>query len=371
MEIQKIALVNGHIYAGEDPVWGRALLMAAGRIVDICSDDAVPGAYQVIDVQGANICPGLIDLQIYGTGTDLFSAGPTAAALQRIERNLLGQGCTSFMLTLATNALDVFKKAIHVFRQSIPQVALGLHLEGPFLNAAKRGAHPAAHILLPEIATLEDLLADSDGVVKMMTVAPELWAQEAIQVLLEKGILVSAGHSAASFAEANQGFVNGIRAVTHLWNAMSPLHHREVGLPGATFRSELAQASIIADGIHVDYETLKISKQLLGERLFLITDAVAACDTDIYQHVYKGDHYTLPDGTLSGSALTMLQAIKNCVEHAGIPLVEAIRMATAYPARLIGRQDIGKLQGDALANVLVFDNEFRVQQVYFQAARVT
>src|SRR5690606_25972116 len=162
---------------------------------------------------------------------------------------------------------------------------------------------PAELIRRPERKEIAEMLRRAEGVVKMMTIAPELFDSESLEVLLEHGVLLSAGHSNATYEEAMAGFDRGIRAVTHLFNAMSPFHHRETGLPGATFFHNAACASIIADGIHVDYKALAISKKLLGERLFLITDAVAETTTGVYRHVRNDDHFTLPDGTLSGSAL--------------------------------------------------------------------
>lgn len=364
------ALYNGIIYSNTERFEQHALLIDGEKIVGIVKNEDIPSDYDQIDVQGANICPGLIDLQIYGTGEDLFSADLTSESLHRIEDSLLKQGCTTFYLTLATNTLEVFKEAIEIFKASNPRNAAGLHLEGPFLNPAKRGAHPEELIIRAALEQLKDLMDDDQGVVKIMTVAPELFADECIAYLLEKGVLISAGHSNATFDEATASFGKGIKTVTHLWNAMSSLHHRQVGLPGASYLHDKVNASIIVDGIHVDYEAVKVSKQMMGDRLFLITDAVAKCDRGIYQHILNEDHYVLPDGTLSGSALSMLKAIQNCVERAGIDLGEAIRMATIYPAKLMGRKDIGLLSAGMEANVLVFDQDFQVKEVYFQGEQV-
>lgn len=370
MATQKLALVNGQIYNGIDTFIGHALLIEGNSIHGIFPKHAIPEDYEQIDVDKGIICPGLIDLQIYGAGTDLFSADVQAETLQRIEKKLLTQGCTSFLLTLATNTTAVFQAAIRLFEEAMPKVALGLHLEGPFLNEKKRGAHPASLIVPPTAERIEALLKENKTAVKMMTVAPELLDEGHAELLREKGILLSAGHSAATFREGVAGLEPNFRTVTHLWNAMSPFHHRDTGLPGATFHSQQVFASIIVDGIHVDFEAVKISKQLLGDRLFLITDAVAPCSQGIYQHVFQEDHYTLPDGTLSGSALSLLQAIRNCVEKVGIPLDEAIRMATSYPAAVIGRTDIGNLHTGSLANVLVFDADYQVQKVFFEGEEV-
>lgn len=362
----KIALTNGIIFSGNNTFKHKALLIDGATIGGIVDETAIPDDFETIDVGGKNICPGLIDLQIYGTGEHLYSAELTTESIHQIEYALLQQGCTSFCLTLATNSIALFKKAITVYQSAQPKVSLGLHLEGPFLNPAKRGAHPADLIREATVPILENLLANHNGAVRMMTVAPELLQDECLAYLQAENILLSAGHSNATFEEATSSFDKGIKTVTHLWNAMSPLHHRNVGLPGATYTHPAVLASIIADGIHVTYEAIKISKEIMQERLFLITDAVAACGKDIYHHILNGDHYVLPDGTLSGSALTMLKAIQNCVNHVHIPLDEAIRMATLYPANLIERQDLGRLEDGAVANVLVFDADFNVDAVYFQ-----
>ena len=370
MEKKGIALVNGHIFNGDNNCLDHALVMQGEKIVGICPVSAVPAETERIDVKGANICPGLVDLQIYGAGDDLFSAELSTESIARIERRLLVQGCTSFVLTLATNTMEVFKEAIRIFNSCQPQSAIGLHLEGPFLNPLKRGAHPAELIVSPSVGLIADLLDADEGAVVMMTIAPEQFDAESMNLLLQRSILLSAGHSAASFEQGIQGFDNGIKAATHLWNAMSSFHHRDIGLPGAVFRHPEVSASIIVDGIHVDFQAIKIAKELMGRRLFLITDAVAACDKGIYQHVLHGDHYALPDGTLSGSALSLLDAIRNCVQYVDIPLEEAIRMATCYPANLIGRSDIGNLDEGSWANVLVFDTDFNVHSVYCKGEKV-
>lgn len=366
----KLALINGKIFTEYQIYDQHALLIDSDRIAGIVAQDDIPEMFELLDVKGANICPGLIDLQIYGTGEDLFSAELTAESIHRIEHNLLKQGCTSFVLTLATNTLELFQEAIGVFERANARVALGLHLEGPFLNAAKRGAHPAELIQRATVDLLASVIEGKEEVIKMMTIAPELTEQDCIDYLNEKGVLITAGHSAATYQEATYAFNHGVPAVTHLWNAMSPLHHRDVGLPGAAFNHDEVCASIIVDGIHVDFEAVKLSKELMGERLFLITDAVAKCDKGIYQHVFNKDHYTMPDGTLSGSALSMLKAVENCVKKVGISLDESLRMATLYPARLFGRHDLGNLNSGSIANVLVFTEDYKVQQVLFQGESV-
>lgn len=208
------------------------------------------------------------------------------------------------------------------------------------------------------------MLMEAAGALKMMTVAPEVCNPEVIELLKQYGVVISAGHSDATFEQGMNGFSQGITAATHLFNAMSSFHHRDTGLPGAVFKSEKAFASIIADGIHVSYEALEISKKLMGERLFLITDAVEESQ-GVYIHIKDKDRFALPDGTLSGSMLTMLDAVKNCVRYAGITLEEALRMATLYPAKVINRaDDLGIIAPGYAADLLVFDKDFSVKYVF-------
>ncbi|EFK58431.1 N-acetylglucosamine-6-phosphate deacetylase [Sphingobacterium spiritivorum] len=363
----KTVIVNGRIFTGTEILSDRIIVLENDKVSSIIPSDQLPAGAKVIDANGGLVSAGLIDLQIYGAGDQLFSAELTSDSLAKIEDTLLKQGCTSYLLCLATNTIGVFKTAIAVVNKYVPRVALGLHLEGPFLNAKKRGAHPEELIIKATAEEITHLLNDDHkALVKMMTVAPELLDADCLSLLLERGILLSAGHSNATFEEATAGFDSGIQTATHLFNAMSAFHHRETGLPGAVFNHQRACASIILDGIHVNYEAAKVAKRQMGERLFMITDAVARCDKGIYKHILNVDHYVLPDGTLSGSALTMLQAVKNAVLQVDIPLEEALRMATLYPANLIGRTDLGRIEAGATANIIVFDDAFGLQQVVFE-----
>lgn len=359
-----LAITNGTVFTGDALTSGKAVLIKGDKVIGLIPTAEIPSGAKTVDAAGGYVAPGFVDLQIYGGGGRLFSADPTAVALNDIAQALVKSGTTSFMITMATNTMEMVDEALQVLHGYRHPALLGLHLEGPYLNPEKRGAHPEAYIRQPEKWEISSLLDRAGTSLRMMTIAPERFEDELVDLLLDSGILLSAGHSNATFDEATHGFQKGIQAVTHFFNAMSPFHHRNPGLPGATFQSDTAKASIIADGIHVDYQTLAISKRLLGDRLFLITDAVAAVDTGTYTHVFTGDRYTLPDGTLSGSALTMMQAVANCVRHAEIPLEEALRMATLYPASLIGADNLGRIAEGATANLVIFDDDYTVRNVY-------
>jgi N-acetylglucosamine-6-phosphate deacetylase len=201
-------------------------------------------------------------------------------------------------------------------------------------------------------------------------VAPEVCNPEIIELLNDNGIVVAAGHSNASFREAVNGFRWGIRTTTHLFNAMSQLHHRDPGLPAAVFETENVFASIIADGFHVDYRMISIAKKLLKERLFLISDAVEENMIGSYQHVRQNDRFTLADGTLSGSILSMMIAVRNCVENVGINVEEALRMASEYPAKVMKMENKGRIESGNKADLIVFDKNYNVEHVFVEGMKV-
>ena len=356
-----IAFINATIFTGRERVSGKALLIEDDVIKGLEEIESIPADAKRVDCNDCFIAPGLIDLQIYGGGGYLFSNKPSATALKCMADSLVDSGTTSFFLTLATNSMEIFHEAIKVVKENPHPALMGLHFEGPYLNPVKRGAHLIQYIKRPEKKEVEELLKEADGVLKMMTLASEMCDPEILKLLKDNGVVISAGHSNATFGEAIQGFENGITTTTHLFNAMSPFHHRDTGLPGATFLTENIYASIIADGIHVDFNALSISKKIMKERLFLITDAVEENKEGAYIHVKQKDRFTLPDGTLSGSRLTHLQAVKNCVEHAGIPLDEALRMASTYPAQLINANDLGKIETGCKANLAIFTKDFEMK----------
>ncbi|RDC57109.1 N-acetylglucosamine-6-phosphate deacetylase [Pedobacter chinensis] len=318
--------------------------------------------------------PGFIDLQIYGAGGKLFSAEPTLESLTIIEDDLLKKGTTAFLACMATNTPEVFNSCIATAKEyrSAARNFKGLHLEGPFLNPKRLGAHIPEFVRKATLNEIKELLDFGDGVIKMMTIAPECQDDEVIQYLLDNGVVVSLGHSNATFEEATDAYNKGIQTTTHLFNAMSPVHHREPGIPTAVFSHDKARASIIADGQHVDYEVVKFAKKLLKERLFLITDAVTECSTGPYQHVKNGDKYVMPNGTLSGSSLTMLQAVQNCVSRCGIELNEAINMGTKYPADLIGIDQLtATIAPGNEANLLILDDSLNLKEVIFRGEKIS
>ncbi|HRQ51026.1 MAG TPA: N-acetylglucosamine-6-phosphate deacetylase [Agriterribacter sp.] len=363
----KTAYTNCSIYTGTKKETGKAILVNNNITEQLVSEKELPAGYAVKDLGKLNVAPAFTDLQIYGGDGQLFSAELSTAAIAATYRYCLRGGCTQFMLTMATNTIEIFLKGIELVKQYWQQGGkgvLGLHMEGPYLNPAKKGAHIPECIKKPTADEVAMLLEKGKGVLKMMTVAPEVCDEEIIRMLTDNDIIVSAGHSNATYAEAERGFALGIPTATHLFNAMSPFQSREPGLVGAVYNNDSVKSSIVADGVHVDFVSLRISKKIMGERLFFITDAVAETAKGAYRHVFKGNRYTLPNGTLSGSALTMIQSVKNVVQHAGIPLEEALRMASTYPAQLLKAPvPLGRIEAGYAAEFVVFDDALAVKDV--------
>jgi N-acetylglucosamine-6-phosphate deacetylase len=361
------AYTNGKIFTGENIENGKAVLTDNETIVGLVNADSIPSQYRREDLKGFTLAPAFVDLQIYGGNKKLFSHDLSVESLKATYEYCLHGGCTNFMITMATNTIEKMLQGFEVVREYWQQGGkglLGLHLEGPYINAAKRGAHLENYVKKPAVADVEMLLKKGEGVFKMMTLAPEQCSDEIIKLLQQHNVIISAGHSNATYLQAMEAFNKGIPAATHLFNAMSPLQHREPGMVGAIMNHSFVMSSIVCDGVHVDYAAVHIAKKILQHRLFFITDAVAETTTGEYQHLYRGDRYVLPDGTLSGSALTMIQCVKNAVAHAGMSVEEALRMAAAYPAQLITGKKLGKIEEGYQADFVVFDNLLDLQRVY-------
>jgi N-acetylglucosamine-6-phosphate deacetylase len=212
----------------------------------------------------------------------------------------------------------------------------------------------------PDIKEVAELINYGKGVIKMITLAPEVCSADVIDLIQSNGIIISAGHSNATFREGTEAFDNGIHTVTHLFNAMSAFHHRNPGLSAAVMQHPTVMSSIIADGHHVDFEVIKIAKKLMQRRLFLITDAVTETTEGYYPHQLEKDKY-VAKGILSGSSITMLQSVKNCIEKIGIELNEAFRMASLYPAKVLGIDHYaGMIKKGYSASLIMLDKELNL-----------
>ncbi|ANE51899.1 N-acetylglucosamine-6-phosphate deacetylase [Flavisolibacter tropicus] len=353
------------VFTGEEWLENMVIQTIDGRIQSLLPADSVdPAAVQRFD--HGSIIPAFLDIQLYGAHGRLLAVYPDPETLFETVDYCLKGGAVLCLPTVATNSKEVFFKCIDAVRaywQEGGPGVWGLHLEGPWLNPVKRGAHVEAFIHPPTVEEVKEILEYGNGIVKMITLAPEVCSDEVIQLIQSYGITISAGHSNATFAQATAAFDKGVHAVTHLYNAMSALQHREPGLVGATFLHPQAKASIIPDGHHASFEAIRIAKQLMGDRLFTITDAVTETTEGYYQHEKVGDKYEC-NGTLSGSALTQHQSMLNLVNKVGIELGEAIRMCSLYPAQVIGADEIyGKIAPGYTAQFLVLNNDLTLSQV--------
>ncbi|HLK27002.1 MAG TPA: N-acetylglucosamine-6-phosphate deacetylase [Puia sp.] len=360
------AFVANQIFTGTEILTGKAVLVNDDEVVDIVSSSVIPQRYNKKDLDDHLLAPAFVDLQIYGGNGKLFSTELTTESIEATYEYCVQGGCSQFMITMATNSIEKFLAGIEKVREywaSGGKGLLGLHLEGPYLNPIKKGAHIEKYIKKPTVEEVSMLLQKGKNVIKIMTLAPEQCDKEIIEMLLKNHIIVSAGHSNATYHEAMNGFQSGVPVATHLFNAMSPLQGREPGMVGAIYDSGV-MSSVVCDGIHVDFASVRISKKLMKEKLFFITDAVAEILHGEYQHVFKNDRYTLPDGTLSGSALTMLQAVKNGVEKVGIDLEESLRMASLYPARVIKLdKKYGIISPGSKADFVVLDDKLNLERL--------
>jgi N-acetylglucosamine-6-phosphate deacetylase len=309
---------------------------------------------------GCFITSAFIDLQYYGAYNKLFAVYPDTDALYKLKEYCEKGGAAYCLPTAATNALEVFYQCIDAVRAYWSEGGegiLGLHIEGPWINPIKRGAHIESLIHSPTVKEVSDLLEYGKDVIKMITLAPEVCSKEVITLIQSHNVVISAGHSNATYKEAMQAFGNGIKTVTHLYNAMSALQHREPGLVGATFNNENVMASIIPDGHHVDYAAIRIAKKVMGERLFVITDAVTETNKGHYQHHLVGDKYESA-GILSGSALTMIKAFQNLVKNAGVEPGAALQMCSLNPSKVIGKErELGKIEKGFKSRMIVINEK--------------
>ena len=351
------------IFTGEDWLTGHTIITEDDIICEVIDNVKLPANVTAQKFDDCFIVPAFIDLQIYGADGKLFAVYPESDTLFKLYKYCKKGGASYCLPTVATNKKEIFFRCIDAVKEywkNSGKGVLGLHIEGPWINPMKRGAHIESLIHSPTIEEAKEWLDYGKGVIKMITLAPEVCSKEIIDLLLSHNIIISAGHSSATYEEAIQSFEYGISSVTHLYNAMSGMHHREPGLVGAVFNDNKVMASIIPDGHHVNYAAISIAKKIMNERLFAITDAVTETEEGLYKHKIAGDKYEA-EGILSGSSLTMNKALQNLVNSAGIELSEALRMCSLYPARLIkSDHELGKIAPGYKTPLVVLDKQMNV-----------
>lgn len=364
-------------------VWSEGVvLFEGGAIRDISPDESLlAGADEVVEYGDSLIIPGLVDLQVNGGfGVD---AATEPDRLPELSRALLATGVTAYLPTVISSPKSLYEDALPDIATAAKSstdgaTILGIHLEGPFLDLQKRGAHAAAHIIPSDPALLIELLDLAP--VRMLTLAPEIdGADELVRLARDRGVVVSAGHSGATFEQAYPALDSGVASLTHLFNAMSPMHHREPGLPGAAFAHPNVVCGLISDGVHVHPEIINLAFRMLGpDRIYLVTDATAGSGMRSGQFALatrtifvEAGVTRLGTGAIAGSILTMVEALQNILAFTGCTIPEAVRMASSTPARLVGEgRRKGRLVSGYDADITVLAPDLSVGAVWLGGTRV-
>ena len=359
----RIAYIADRVFDGAATHDGVALLVDGAEVAGIVAEPDIPADSEAVRLGPGTLAPGFVDLQVNGGGGVMFNDDPSVGTLARIAEAHASRGTTAFLATLITDTRERMVAAIDAVEQAVADGVAGLaglHLEGPHLSVARKGAHEAA-LIRPMLADDLDLLRDAAARLPllMVTVAPETVGPEQIAALSQAGVIVSLGHSDADFDTCSKAADSGARCTTHLFNAMSQLGNRDPGLVGATLADGGLSAGLIADGIHVHPAAIRAAvraKTGPGE-IVLVTDAMATIGSDITEFTLNrrlirrhrdlqngdrqnGDRLTLADGTLAGAHLDMPRALAVMTGDVGLPLEQALMMATAGPARVLDRYPV-------------------------------
>ncbi len=369
------ALVNGRVLTDHGFVADHAVLVKGARILEVAARKPQGGADEVHDLGGHYLLPGFIDCQVNGGGGVLFNDEPSPAAIRRIGAAHRAFGTTSFLPTLISDNTRVMRAAIDAVRTAIAAAepgVLGIHLEGPLLSPSRPGVHDPAKFRDPD-ASLLDLAASLGAGRTVMTLAPDRVPPAVIAELVKRGVILCAGHTAADYATACAAFDAGVRGVTHLFNAMPAMQNREPGVVGAALEDDRIWCGLIVDGHHVHPATLRVALAAKpAGKAFLVTDAmpsVGSSESSFYlgQERVKCESgvCVTESGVLAGSALDMASAVRNTVRLLGVPLAEAARMASTYPAAFLGlEQDRGRIAAGLRADFVVLDEDLAVRQVW-------
>ena len=369
-----IALTNARVLTPHGWHHDLAVLLDGERIVDLLppSDPRVRDATPH-DLHGAMLLPGFIDVQVNGGGGALFNEAPTLETIRRIGAAHRRYGTTGFLPTLISDRVEVMRAALDAVAQALAEGVpgvLGIHLEGPYLAPARKGVHDPKYFHTPGSDELALLCAPHRGV-RLLTLAPEQVPAASIGALAAAGVIVCAGHTAADYATTHAALAAGVRGFTHLFNAMTPLGSREPGVVGAALEDADSWCGLIVDGHHVHPASLRvaIAAKVRGKML-LVTDAMPPVGSDHPEYVLNGETIIAKDGicqtaqgVLAGSALDMASAVRNAVQMLGLPLDEAVRMASTYPAEFLGLgASHGCIAPGYQADLVVMDDDYRVQQ---------
>ncbi|PQJ88540.1 N-acetylglucosamine-6-phosphate deacetylase [Aliivibrio sifiae] len=356
-------ITNVNLFNGQKIEEKQAIIIKNDTISSVISmNEACNLSLQTIDGNGALATSGFIDIQLNGCGGVLLNTDISLSTLATMNKTNLMYGTTQYLPTLITSTEKDLHNTLMMmadFKEAEQEGILGLHLEGPFISIEKKGAHQAQYIRELDLETAQ-LLAKNSASIKVITIAPEHISQEVLDCLTDADITVSIGHTNATYEEVNTK--SGLTMATHLYNAMTPLGSREPGVVGYIF-DQKPHAGVIVDGIHASYPSVRIAHQQLKEKLFLVTDAVTPAGTNLTEFDMAGTqafvtdgkcHYE--DGTIAGAAITMIDGVKNLINHVGLSREEALRMASLYPAQALKiDNEYGQLKENYKANITLLD----------------
>jgi N-acetylglucosamine-6-phosphate deacetylase len=369
------ALAGTRVFDGESIRDGLAVVIDGGRIAEVVSGNKLAAGIERRVLNGGLLVPGFIDVQVNGGGGALLNDNPTIDTVRRIAESHRKFGTTGMLPTVITDAPEILSKAIAAVKSAragnVPGV-LGIHIEGPFLDKERKGAHELRFIREMTDADVVQI-ANTDCGSVMLTLAPNRVPPNLIKSLAGKGVLVSLGHSEASLVEVTKALASGARAFTHLFNAMSQLNGREPGMVGAALSDPDSFCGLIADGYHVHDAAMRVALAAKSRsRIMLITDAMptAAGGPDSFAlqgravHLVNGK-LVLDDGTLAGSNLTMDEAVRYCVERLGVSLEDALRMASLNPASFLRREhELGRIKSGYLASLVHLSDDLQVLETW-------
>ncbi len=334
---------------------------------------------EVMDLGSMTAIPGLIDIHVHGGWGVEFGSGDLDAGLQSYSAKVVTSGVTGFLLTISGPShgaiVEMIASYVPLLNSTFPGAApLGFHLEGPFLNPEKHGAFNPDWLHNPSVEEVRDYIEAAQGWLRQISLAPELEdAFETAAYLRERGICASLAHTSADYETAAKALAGDFTHVTHTFNAQSPFHHREPGAVGAILASDNTSAELIADIVHVHPGAMKVLVRCLGsERVVLITDAMPCAGLEDGGYTLIGQQVTveegkayLKDGTIAGSVATLDACVRNMVKNVGVPPLEAVRMTSYNPARVIGVEDTaGKIEVGRPADITLVDDDLRVKAVY-------
>jgi len=375
-----LAFKNGKLLTDAGIEGGQTLLVRDGRIEAVVHAREIVGAEQTIDLGGQLLVPGFIDTQVNGGGGVLFNDDPSVESIAAIGRAHRRFGTTGFLPTLISDDLHVVEQAIEAVRDAITQGVsgvLGIHIEGPFLSNERRGVHDSSKLRSLNGEAV-DLLSTPHGGVTMVTLAPECTTPSIIHALSDAGVIVSAGHTNATYDELQPGLAAGVRGFTHLFNAMSQLTPREPGAVGAALAHADSWVGLIVDGHHVHPEVLKLALRAKAlDRFMLVSDAMPSVGADVNEFriqgrliTINGDRIVDDEGRLAGAHLDMASAVRNTCEMLGVSLTDAVRMASRNPAEFLKLGgDRGRISPGQRANLALVDDEVNVLETWIDGVQ--